>query len=91
MYFYLYSTTVSVRKFEGKRRLGKPMYTGENSNKLDLKYNEHGDVEVDSFDSGHSIVVGLCEFSNEASHPTTEKKFLDYPSISYSRSTLLYY
>jgi hypothetical protein len=33
---------------------------------------EHSEnVEVDSFDSGHSVVVGLCEFSNEASHPTT--------------------
>ena len=48
------------------------MHTGENSNKMDLKHNEHGDVEVDSFVSGHSIVVGLSEFSNEASHPATE-------------------
>lgn len=65
------------------------MYTGENSNKMDLKYKECDDVEVDSFDSGHSIVVGLCEFNNEASHPA--KKFLDYPSISYSRNTLPHY
>jgi hypothetical protein len=67
------------------------MYTGENNNKIDIKYNEHGDAEVDSFDSGHSIVVGIRDCSNEASHPTTENKFLDFPSISYSRSTLLYY
>jgi len=67
------------------------MYTGENSNKMDLKYKECDDKEVDSFDSGHSIVVSLCKFSNKASHPTTEKKFLDYPSISYSRSTLPHY
>lgn len=67
------------------------MYTGENNNKMALKYNEHGDVEVDSFDSGHSIVVGICDCSNEASHPTTEKKFLDYPSTSYTRSTLLHW
>jgi len=53
------------------------MYTGENSNKMDLKHNERDDVEVDSFDSDHSIMVGLCEFSNEASHPATEKTFLD--------------
>lgn len=67
------------------------MYKGENSTKMDLKYNEHSDVEVDSFDSGHSYSGRLCEFSNEASHPATEKKFLDYPSISYSRSALLHY
>jgi hypothetical protein len=34
------------------------MHTGEKSTKIDLKYNEHGD-EVDSFDSGHSVVVGF--------------------------------
>jgi hypothetical protein len=47
------------------------MYTGEKSNKMDLNHHAHENVEVDSFDSGHSVVVGLCEFSNEASHPTT--------------------
>jgi hypothetical protein len=48
------------------------MYTGDKSNKMNLKYHAHEDVEVDSFDSGQSIVVGLCEFSNETSHPARE-------------------
>jgi hypothetical protein len=60
------------------------MYTGENSTKMDLKYNEHGDVEADSFDSGHSIVVGFVNSVMKLHIPRQKRNFL----IKVSRSAL---
>jgi len=52
------------------------MYKGENSTKMDLKYNEHGAVEVDSFDSGHSIVVGFVNSVMKLHIPQQKRNFL---------------
>jgi len=53
------------------------MYKGENSTKMDLKYTEHGDdVEVDSLDSGHSILVGFVNSVMKLHIPQQKRNFL---------------
>jgi hypothetical protein len=68
------------------------MYTGENSTRMDLKYNKHSDEEVHSFDSGHSIVTGFVNSVIKLHIPQQERNFLTTQVLAtYSRSALPHY
>jgi hypothetical protein len=56
--------TVSLRKPEGKRPLGRPRQRWEGTIKNDLKKYE-GKHGLDSFGSGQEQMAGFCEHYNE--------------------------